>query len=309
METSEITVSKGGWFSRPVIFKKDLTGQVIVITGSNQGIGKETARSLAKTGATIILACRDPKKALNAVEELKADTKNSNIEFMKLDLSDLKSIKDFTNEFKNKYHNLNILINNAAVFVSQRTVTKDGFEAHWGTNHLGLFYLTTLLLDVIKSSGPSRIINVSSAMVHLAKMNWDDLNYENEKEYSMFKAYGQSKLAGIMFTKELQRRLDSEGAQVKVVAADPGGVNTNIHNNENPRWYEKIIAKGIQTFGASPADGAKTNLYCALEDFEKLQGGGFYVDSKIGKVTSAAELEENWAKVWSVSETMLKSKI
>ncbi len=204
---------------------KDLLGQVVIVTGSNTGIGKETARVLARMGASVVLACRDVGKSLPVVEELKKDTNNENIEFIRLDLMDLKSIKDFSEEFKSKYDRLNILINNAGIMaIPDRRETKDGFELQFGTNHLGHFCLTTLLLDLIKKSAPSRIINLSSVASAIGTMNWNDILFE--KGYNLSTAYAQSKLANIIFTKELQRRLKNDN--VKVMSVHPGVVATDL---------------------------------------------------------------------------------
>lgn len=285
---------------------KDLRGQIIVITGANQGIGKETVRGLAKTGANIILACRDKAKTIGTIDEIRTETKDSNLEFMQLDLSDLKSVRTFADEFKSKYQKLDILINNAGIFsFPDRHLTKDGFEMHFGTNHLGHFYLTNLLLDVIKKSAPSRIINVSSNMSVKGKMNWDDLNAE--KKYFLLDAYAQSKLANVLFTKELQRRLEKDN--VISVSLHPGVVNTNMQINPPDRWYYRLVARVVRLFAITPEDGAKTSLYCALEEHSKLKGGAYYDDCKVAKENPMASKEENWTKLWDISEKMIASKI
>lgn len=291
--------------------KKDLTGQVVIITGANTGIGKETARTLAQMGATVILASRDATKTLAVVEEIKAQNPSGTVEFMKLDLSDLKAVKDFVAEFKSKYQKLNILINNAGVmFIPAKTLTKDGFEMQFGVNHLGHFYLTSLLIDFLKKTAPSRIINLSSKANMFGKINWEDLNAE--KGYNMVNAYAQSKLANIIFTKELQRRLGD--SNIKAVAVHPGVVATELTRYVGAKWYMKgpiALYDGpmLALFGKTPVQGAQTTLYCALEDHEKLQGGAYYADCKVTSENKAARKEESWKKLWDISEKLIASKI
>jgi len=285
--------------------KKDLRGQIVVITGSSAGIGKETARILAYMGATIIFACRDKNKTLPIIEEIQKETKNNSLEFMRLDLGDLQSIKEFAQEFSAKYQKLNILINNAGVNSLERRVTKDGFEMQFGTNHLGHFYLTTLLLDIIKKSGPSRVINVSSRFHAREKMKWDDLMYE--KGYSGLGVYGQSKLANVLFTRELQRRVDS--SEVKVFSLHPGVIKTEIARDYEEKWYFRMILPIYSLFQKTPLEGAQTSLYCALEDFEKLEAGGYYVDCKLEKEAAHAKNEEDMKRLWDISEKLIAEKI
>lgn len=290
---------------RDAPISKDLTGQVIIITGANSGIGKETARVLAKTGATIILACRDPTKALPVVEELKAESQNPNLVFMKLDLADLKSIEDFAQEFKSKYQRLDILLNNAGLVSCTRLFTKDGFELTFGTNHLGPFYLTILLLDIVKRSAPSRIINVSSGLNAYGKMYWKDLQLE--KGYSGNDAYMQSKLANVIFTRELQRRL--EGTSVKAVCLDPGLILTELNHNKGVKWYEKMMIAIFRKLAKPAPEGAKTPVHCTFEEHEKLQPGAYYADCKVAKENPVARKPENWTRLWEISEKMIASKI
>lgn len=279
---------------------KDLTGQVVIITGGNSGIGKETARALAKMNATIILACRDPKRTLPVVDELKNDTKNHNIEFIQLDLADLNSIKTFTEKFQNKHHQLNILINNAGVTQPERKLTKDGFERMFGTNHLGHFYLTNLFLEVIEKSAPSRIINVSSSVHNLCRqINWDDIMFE--RKYDQWGAYAQSKLANNLFTKKLQQKL--EGKNVKVVSLHPGSVKTDIDRYE--KWYMATAFFLVKPFFKDAVLGAQTTLHCALEDHEKLEGGMYYSDCKVKKENKLAYIQENADKLWTLSEELI----
>lgn len=291
---------------------KDLTGKVIVITGANTGIGKETARELAQMGATIVLAARDTKKTLAVVDEIKRETKNQNIEFIQLDLSDLTSVRNFANEFKAKYNRLDILINNAGVMaLLTRQTTKNGFETQFGVNHLGHFYLTKLLIDVIKASGPSRIINLSSLAHVGGKINWDDLMYQNN--YAPYPAYQQSKLANVMFSRELQRRMDLEKVDVKVMSVHPGFVDTELtrHVNESIlyRLLTVVLAPVIGLTRKSALQGAQTTLYCALEDKEKLRGGAYYADCKEAKTNPLGLDDEACVRLWNVSENLVSEAI
>jgi len=290
---------------------KDLTGKVVIVTGANTGIGKETARALAHLKATVILACRDAKRTEPLVLELQKETQNKNIEFIPLDLADLQSVKAFTEKFKSKYRRLDILVNNAGVMAPlQRRTTKDGFELQFGTNHLGHFYLTCLLLDLIKASGPSRIINVASkAQVH-GKMNWEDLMYE--KNYSPFATYAQSKLANVIFSKELQRRFDAEKANVKAVSVHPGAVRTELSRYLQENILLKIVyyvSLPVYYFMVKSAkQGAQTSLYCALEDQDKLKGGEYFADCKVTKVNPDGFREDYGEKLWKVSEELINKK-
>ena len=290
--------------------EKDLTGQVIIITGSNTGIGKETARALAHRGATVIVACRNEEKAQAVINEFKQEDPKTKAEFIKLDLADLKGIKEFVAEFKRRYQKLDMLINNAGAVSRERKETKDGYELQFGTNFIGPFYLTNLLLDTLKSSGHSRIITVSSDGHRIGKINWDDLM--SEKSYAVFKAYCQTKLAVLMFTKELQKKL--EGTNVKAVAVHPGAVKTEINREVEDKWYLKalwviIAANPIAgIFWKNPTQGAQTSIFCALQDHEKLEKGAYYAECKETKPSSKALKEEDQKRLWEVTEKLIADK-
>ncbi|KAG1678818.1 Retinol dehydrogenase 11 [Nymphon striatum] len=185
-----------------------LDGKVVIITGANTGIGKETAKDLAIRGAKVILACRDLEKAKKSVDDLTKDSNLNaeNFAIHKLDLASLNSVRQFATEILKEYENIHILINNAGIMMCPEWKTEDGFEMQFGVNHLGHVLLTNLLLERIKKSAPSRIVIVSSLAHKYGKINFDDLNME--KGYSAGKAYSQSKLANILFAKELASRLE-----------------------------------------------------------------------------------------------------
>lgn len=289
---------------------RDLTDQVIIITGANVGIGLETARTLAQQKCKLILATRDKQKTDPVVEELKKESNNQNIEHIPLDLSSLASIKEFVKTFLSKYDKLNILINNAGIMaLPERKVSADGYELQFATNHLGHFYLTTLLLDVMKKSGPGRIINVSSKAHERGKMNWEDLNWE--KKYNEFQVYGQSKLANIIFSKELQKRLDAEKVDIKVVSLHPGVVRTELGRNLATGFKIGIYAlyPFWWYFTKNPEQGAQTTLHCVLEAQDKIVGGAYYSDCKEKDSNAESKKEEDWKKLWEVSEELIKAKL
>ena len=292
--------------------KKDLSGTTIIVTGANTGIGKETVRELARMGATIILACRDHKKATAALEEIQKETQNKNLEVMIIDLADLKSIKKFVDEFKLKYKNLDVLINNASGFgLNEKEISKDGFEKVFAINYIGTFYLTTLLLDLIKQQPQSRIVNLCSHLHYAGRINWDNLTME-KKKYDSVTPYANSKFAILLFTRELQKRLEKDN--VKVLAVHPGGVDSDLYRHVKEVWYKRIglyLMKNPVTkyFWKNNNQGAQTSLYCAVEDFDKLQGGAYYFDCKPRKGSSRAENEEDWKRLWDLTEKIISEKV
>lgn len=201
-----------------------IDGKVVIITGCNTGIGKQTALELARRGGKIYMACRDPIKCEDARQEIIEKTKNENIFNRTLDLNSLESVRTFANNFLNEESKLDILINNAGVMATPKLLTKDGYELQFGVNHLGHFLLTNLLLETLKKSAPSRIVVVTSSIYLFGSINKADLN--SEKAYSKVGAYAQSKLANLLFTKELAAKL--EGTNVIVNCCHPGVVKTEL---------------------------------------------------------------------------------
>ena len=201
-------------------YKKDtkIDGKVVVITGANSGIGKETAVDLAKRGGKIYIACRDIKRGEEALMEIKERSGSDKIYFLQLDLASLDSVREFSRKFHELENQLHILINNAGIMACAKGKTKDGFELHIGTNHLGHFLLTNLLLDLLKATAPSRVVVVSSLFHIAGKIRKNDLNFD--KFYFRWFAYGSSKLANILFSNELANRL--EGTGVTVNSLHPG---------------------------------------------------------------------------------------
>src|SRR6059036_1784895 len=240
-----------------------MKGRVCMITGANSGIGKATALELAGMGATLVIVARDKQRGENAISEIRSDTGNNSIELLLADLSSLQSVRELAQQFQAKYSRLHVLINNAGLFNQRRHVTPDGYEATFAINYLAPFLLTNLLLDQLKSSAPSRIVNVSSVGHYNGHINFDDLNLE--KEYGGWKAYGQSKLALVLFTHELAKKL--QGTGVTVNAVHPGTVATNIWTRPlGPAGFIMALPK---LFMASPKEGAETIVYLASSDDAK----------------------------------------
>lgn len=244
-------------------FKKDhlrMDDKIVIITGCNTGIGKETVRDLAKRGASVYMACRNNLKCEETRQEIIKETGNLKVFNRSLDLASLDSVRRFVAEFLKEESRLDLLINNAGVMMCPKSLTKDGFEMQIGTNHLGHFLLTNLLLDLLKKSSPSRIVNVSSRAHVKGRLNKDDLN--SDKSYEKFEAYRQSKLANVLFTRELSKRL--AGTQVTVNSLHPGVVNTELVRHFNP-IITFITGLVGQLLFKTAKSGAQTQIRLAVD--------------------------------------------
>ncbi|XP_067861837.1 retinol dehydrogenase 12-like [Heptranchias perlo] len=276
-----------------------LDGKTVLITGANTGIGKETAKDLGKRGAHIIIGCRDTEKGDAAAKEIIEESGNPNIVVKKLDLADTKSIREFAAQINNEEKQINILINNAGVMMCPYSKTVDGFEMQLGVNHLGHFLVTYLLIDLIKRSSPARIINVSSTAHKVGTINFEDLN--SEKSYNSMKAYAQSKLANILFTSELARKL--EGTDVLAFSLHPGVVRTELsrHLSAAARFGMAMM----RPFTKSPTSGAQTTVYCAVAQGLEWETGQYFSDCSRADCSHAATNDEAAKKLWDVSCQML----
>ncbi|XP_071751616.1 retinol dehydrogenase 12, like [Centroberyx gerrardi] len=276
-----------------------LDDKTVVITGANTGIGKETALDLAKRGAKIIMACRDMEKAQVAVKEIIEGSGNENVTCMKLDLSDTKSIREFAEVINKEETKLNILINNAGVMVCPYGKTADGFEMQIGVNHMGHFLLTHLLIDLIKRSAPARIVTVSSMAHAWGAINLEDIN--SEKGYDKKAAYSQSKLANVLFTRSLAKRL--QGTGVTAYSLHPGVVQTELWRHLN--GPQQLVMKMISPFTKSSVQGAQTTIYCAVEPTLETESGGYYSDCAPATCSAAATDDNVAQKLWELSCQML----
>jgi len=277
--------------------------KIVLITGANSGIGKETTRALAKKGATIIMACRHLEKAEPVGEIIQRESKNPNIEVMKLDLASLKSVRNFTQEFKTRYQKLNVLINNAGVFCMKREETEEGFEKTMGVNHLGHFLLTYELLPILENTPEARIINVSSNAHFSGDLDLGDLHFKRRK-YSGFKAYGASRLATVFFTQELAERLKEK--DITVNSLHPGHVDTNMWDlwGTERKWYQSIINGIIKLFLISAEEGAQTSIYLASSNEVKGITGKYFAKKKIKAASKKCSDIKLQKELWQLSEQL-----
>jgi retinol dehydrogenase 12 len=281
-----------------------MQGKVVVVTGSNIGIGLETAVGVAKEGATTVLACRNREKAAAAAVDIKQRSGNDDVQLVALDLSDLASVQSAADDILTRWDRLDVLINNAGGTWSERHTTAQGFEQTIGVNHLGPFYFTGLLLDRLKVSAPSRIINLSSVGHHFALggMRFDDL--QSEKRYG-FDAYARSKLANILFTRSLAQRL--EGTEVTVNAVHPGPVRSGFGMDGDLTGFMAIGNRFIRPFEVSAATGAKTSVYLATSPKVEGKSGQYWVRSRPGHMSPHARSDADAERLWDESEKLLAS--
>jgi len=273
-----------------------LSNKIILITGATSGIGKETAIGLARLDATIIFTTRDNLKGEKLIKEIIKKTNNKKIQMLECDLSSLESIRNCCKEFKSKYNNLHVLINNAGVWNFKRRKSKDGIENIFATNYLAPFLMTNLLLDILKKSSPSRIINVTSGM-HYGTINFDDIEFK--RNFSGAKAYRQSKLGLILFTRLLAKKL--EGSGVTVNTAHPGMNKTNLGRDAG--GFSKMIFKMM---GKDPKFGAQTIIYLASSSDVKNISGEYFAKKKIKKSSKKSYNMNLAKKLWHLSDEYLK---
>jgi NAD(P)-dependent dehydrogenase (short-subunit alcohol dehydrogenase family) len=252
-----------------------MAGKVCVVTGSNSGIGKETALALAELGATVVMVVRSQERGQKVLDEIIAKTANHSVSLMTCDMSSMASIRSFAAEFKKKYRYLNVLINNAGAEFAKRQVTSEGFEQTFAVNYLAPFLLTYELLDLLKASAPSRIINVSSGLAKNGKVDFDDL--QNERNYKGMQAYSNAKLMLMMFTYALSRRL--AGTEVTVNVLMPGFVATNLGKNSGS-LRSAIMFAMVRPMQISAKGGAETSVYLASADEVKDISGKCFAKKK-----------------------------
>jgi NAD(P)-dependent dehydrogenase (short-subunit alcohol dehydrogenase family) len=288
----------------------DQRGRVAVVTGANSGLGLATSQELARAGAAVVLACRSEHKARDAMHSIHRLVPGADLELGSLDLADLDSVRSFAEARNALGRPLDLLINNAGIMAAPRRLTKQGFESQFATNHLGHFALTGLLLESLLQAPAPRVVTVSSSLHRSGTINFDDL--QGERKYSRWGAYGQAKLANLMFCFELQRRADEAGAALKSMAAHPGYAATNLQFAAPSRFYEKAFMMiGNRLFAQTADMGALPTLYAAT--FPGLPGGTYAGPDgrgeqrghpKVVRAAAKAYDREAWQRLWGVSEQL-----
>lgn len=290
----------------------NIEGKTAIVTGANIGLGYETTKALAENGIKVIMACRNIEKAEKAKDSILEAVPNASLSIIPLDLSDQASVRNFTKLYLTEYDRLDILINNAGIFAPPYTKTVDGLESQIAVNYFSHFLLAILLFPTLDQTEGSRIIHMSSITHKKASINLKDIN--SEKKYSKFKAYGQSKLASLLFGYELQRRIDRSNSQVLSIIVHPGVSLTNI-GHHIPKWIYNLGSPLVSLFSHAPDKAALSIVYAALDS--QVKGGEFYGPTGFNEMTgnpgkafsSKVSHDLDLAKkLWSLSEKLVGQK-
>jgi NAD(P)-dependent dehydrogenase (short-subunit alcohol dehydrogenase family) len=294
-------MSKQKWDSDNIADQK---GKVTIVTGSSSGIGYEAARVLANKNATVVIAVRNLEKGNSALDKIKAGYTEADVRVMEIDLADLKSVRKFADQFKQDYSRLDLLINNAGVMMPPYCKTIDDFEMQIGTNHLGHFALTGHLFDLLKATSGSRVVNVSSGAHAYGKLDFDDLHCD-DRPYKKMKAYGDSKIANLYFTYELQRKVDKAGLKILSVASHPGWTATELQRHTGLfSFLNNFFAQGLgmgtlPTLYAAVASDVKSGDYYGPDGWREMRGYPKKVQSN-----ALSHDREIAARLWEVSERL-----
>jgi len=276
-----------------------MKGKICLVTGATAGIGEATALLLAKSGATVVGVGRNPVKIQNSIRMIKEKSGNPDVTFLKADLSSQKDIRNLAQQFKDQYSHLDVLINNAGATFAERQQSIDGIEMTFALNHLGYFLLTNLLLDLLEKNAPARIINVSSSLHKMGKLDFEDIPFENG--YARSKAYQRTKLANIAFTYELARRLSNQ--KVTVNAMNPGLVATNVGNAAGG-FTARIKDIVDKIGGITPEEGARTIIYLASSPQVAGVSGRYFVKEKSVPSSKTSYDLEFCRKLWEISQSL-----
>jgi retinol dehydrogenase-12 len=275
-----------------------MDGKTCLVTGATAGIGLVTARELARAGARVLGVGRSPERCQAAERKIREAVPNAAIEYLLADLSSQADIRQLAENVRSSTNRLDVLVNNAGGIFLKRIETADGYEMTFALNHLAYFLLTNLLLDLLRSSAPARIVNVSSGAHRGCKLDFEDLN--GQRSFSAARAYQRSKLANLLFTRELSRRL--EGTGVTVNALHPGYVKTEIFRAEGPLGW--LLRRFADIFAISPDEGARTSIYLATSPEVEGKTGGYYIRCRLAQPSPEANDLEAARRLWDLSAEM-----
>jgi NAD(P)-dependent dehydrogenase (short-subunit alcohol dehydrogenase family) len=299
-----------GWDARRI---PDQSGRVAVVTGANSGLGLVTARELARKGALVVMACRNLDKGRVALADAEGAAGGARPELEELDLASLASVRSFAERFRAKHDGLDLLVNNAGVMAPPRRETADGFELQFGTNHLGHFLLTDLLLGLMEGRADARVVTLSSSAHKAGRIAFDNLN--GDRRYFRWRGYSQSKLANLLFALELDRRLRERDSTVKSVAAHPGWAATNLQSAAAPLFDRLVMKVGNATIAQNDEMGALPVLFAATQP--GVQGGSYVGPDglaeragypKLVEPSKGARDEEVARRLWEVSEQLTAAR-
>jgi len=277
-----------------------LKGKTAIVTGANSGMGMATVKALSGMGARVIMLCRSEKRGREALTKLNADGHRA-IELILCDLGDYSSIRDFVSQVKKKYEHIDILVNNAGFISLDRQETKEGLERQFGINHIGHFLLTTSLLDLMGEGG--RIVNVASGAHKTGKIHFDDINLH--KGFNVIKAYSQSKLANVLFTRELARRVKDRG--ITVNCCHPGAVATNI-GIDRETGFGKTVTGLLKPFFQTPEQGARTAIFLASDGSVSGITGEYFYKCRIARSSRSSKDPALAKKLYEFSEELINGK-
>jgi len=294
----------------------DLGGKMIMVTGGNSGLGFESVKAFAAKGAGVVLASRSVQKGEEAKSDILKTVPDGKITVMQLDLGDLESVRSFAADYLKNHQKLDVLLNNAGIMMTPYFTTRDGFEGQFGTNHLGHFALTGLLMDVLLATPGSRIVNVSSGAHKNGTMDFDNLQWKDGKDYGSMKAYGRSKLSNLLFTYELQRKLEAANQDTLAVAAHPGIAATNLARHLEGKFLFKVLTPLFKMLAQDQAMGALTQIRASVDP--EVKGGEYYGPDGRGErkgypvVVPSNEASHDLrdaARLWEESEKLTGVKV
>ncbi|MDA3911576.1 MAG: oxidoreductase [Bacteroidales bacterium] len=299
------------WTSKDI---PDLSGKQVIVTGANSGLGYEISKALVEKHALVIMACRNTDSGESAKQRILSHSPKAKLIVKSLDLASLESIKAFSEAIRLEYNRIHLLINNAGVMAPPHGETKDGFELQFGTNHIGHFVLTAKLYPLLRKTEDSRIVTVSSIASHNGEIHFEDVNFK--ANYNRWKTYQQSKLANLMFSMELNKRLETSNFKTRAYAAHPGVSDTNLFKNMKPNWFIKVLGNLLMPIITQPAHkGALPILYAATSP--DVNPGNFYGPHgrkehkgypKEAFVPEAAKIESDREKLWDLTENLSNTK-